>query len=77
MPEFQLTLAAGATGTVMRDLLVVLATAAMISLVFRRLKLSTIPGYLIAGAIFGPNALGFVGDSSSIDSISHVAIVLL
>jgi CPA2 family monovalent cation:H+ antiporter-2 len=77
MSRFTSILAAGADGAVMTDLLVVLATAAIISLVFRRLKLSTIPGYLIAGAVFGPNALGLVGDSSSIDSISHVAIILL
>ena len=71
------TLAAGTSGAVMTDLLVVLATAAVISLVFGRLKLATIPGYLIAGAVFGPNAIGLVRDSASIESISHVAIVLL
>lgn len=72
------TLAAAAgDGAVMRDLLIILATAAFVSLAFRRLKIATIPGYLIAGAIFGPKAIGLVRDSSSIESISHVAIVLL
>ncbi len=62
---------------VMRDLLVVLATAAVVSLLFRRLKIATIPGYLIAGAIFGPMALGLVKDSASVEAISHVAIIIL
>ncbi|MFI4872659.1 MAG: cation:proton antiporter [Phycisphaerales bacterium JB061] len=72
-----LTLAAASDASVMRDLLVVLATAALVSLLFRRLKIATIPGYLIAGAIFGPMALGLVKDSASVEAISHVAIVIL
>lgn len=72
-----LTLAAASDASVMRDLLVVLATAALVSLVFRRLKIATIPGYLIAGAVFGPMALGLVKDSASVEAISHVAIVIL
>ncbi|RNC82327.1 MAG: hypothetical protein ED559_11255 [Phycisphaera sp.] len=69
--------AAMGDGAVMRDLLIILATAALVSLAFRRLKIATIPGYLIAGAIFGPKAIGLVNDSSSISSIANVAIVLL
>lgn len=72
-----LTLGAASDAGVMRDLLVVLATAALVSLMFRRLKIATIPGYLIAGAIFGPMALGFVRDAQSVAAISHVAIVIL
>lgn len=70
-------LAAAPASGVMVDLLIILATAAFVSLVFRRLKIATIPGYLIAGAIFGPHAIGLVRDSASIESISQVAIVLL
>lgn len=72
-----LTLGAASDAGVMRDLLVVLATAALVSLIFRRLKIATIPGYLIAGAIFGPMALGFVRDAQSVEAISHVAIIIL
>lgn len=77
MQPAMMTLAEAGDAAVMRDLLVILATAAFISLLFRRLKIATIPGYLIAGAIFGPKALGFVQDSESVEAISHVAIVLL
>ncbi|GAB5496314.1 MAG: cation:proton antiporter [Phycisphaerales bacterium] len=78
MLDLMPTLAAAVgDGGVMRDLLIILATAAIVSLAFRRLKIATIPGYLIAGAIFGPNAIGLVNDSASILSIGQVAIVLL
>jgi len=58
-------------------LLVMLASAAVVATLFRRLKLELIPGYLIAGAIVGPYALGFVPSSEGVDDISALAIVLL
>lgn len=52
------------------DLLVVLATAALVSMFVRRLKLATIPGYLIAGALIGPHGVRalfeFLGASESV-----------
>ncbi|MEO0630977.1 MAG: cation:proton antiporter, partial [Planctomycetota bacterium] len=72
-----LTLAATESSRVMLDLLFILAAAATVSLICRRLKIAAIAGYLIAGAVFGPNALGLITDSESIDSISQIAIILL
>ncbi len=72
-----LTLAAAGNTQVMVDLLLILAAAATVSLICRRLKIAAIAGYLIAGAIFGPNAVGLIGDSESIASISQIAIILL
>ncbi|MEO1534000.1 MAG: cation:proton antiporter [Planctomycetota bacterium] len=72
-----LTLAATESSRVMLDLLFILAAAATVSLICRRLKIAAIAGYLIAGAVFGPNALGLITDSESIDNISQIAIILL
>ncbi|MEM8758648.1 MAG: cation:proton antiporter, partial [Planctomycetota bacterium] len=72
-----LTLGAGGNSQVMLDLLILLAAAAGVSMIVGRLKIAPIAGYLIAGAIFGPNALGVIGDSASAASISQIAIVLL
>jgi CPA2 family monovalent cation:H+ antiporter-2 len=58
-------------------LFVILATAAVVSAVFKRFKLDAIPGYLIAGAIVGPSALGFVRDAGSVEQVSSLAIILL
>lgn len=59
------------------DLLVILVAAAIVTMAMRRLRLATIPGYLIAGALVGPAAFGLVTDTESIETISQLAIVLL
>ncbi len=58
-------------------LVVMLVGAALLAIVMTRLRQATIPGYLLAGAIMGPHALGWVADSESIESISHLATILL
>ncbi|MCE7975210.1 MAG: hypothetical protein DYG92_12945 [Leptolyngbya sp. PLA1] len=59
------------------QLLVLFATAATVATLFRRLKLEIIPGYLIAGAIVGPHALGLVGDAEAVETTSSLAVILL
>lgn len=59
------------------DLLIILAAAAVVTMILRRLRLATIAGYLITGAIIGPTALGLVTDVESIELISQLAIILL
>lgn len=59
------------------DLMVILATAATVATIFRRLKLETIPGYIVAGALVGPHALGLIKDPENITQISGLATILL
>lgn len=59
------------------DLMVILATAAAVATLFRRLKLETIPGYIIAGALVGPHALGLIKDPENVAQISGLATILL
>ena len=63
------------------DLLVILAAAAIVATIFRRAKLETIPGYLVAGAlagaVAGPGGLGIIRDTNEVESISGLAIILL
>jgi len=67
-----------ATGdTLVRDLAVVLLAAAIAGWVLHRFRLSTIPGYLIAGVAIGPSLLGWVADPAGIEEVGHVALVLL
>lgn len=51
--------------------------AALISALCKRLKIEAIPGYLLAGAIIGPHALGLIRGESSIEQVSSLAVVLL
>lgn len=61
----------------LRDLVVILAASAVAALVLQRLRLATIPAYLLTGAIIGPGALGFVNDGNNVRAISDLATVLL
>ncbi len=78
MLSIPMTLAVGdqAEGLLL-DLTIVLAVAAVVTLGLQRLRLSTIPGYLVAGAIIGPGLLGWVDNESSVGVISKLAIVML
>lgn len=72
-----LTLGAGESSGFGIDLLVTLACAGVVALLLGRLRLSVIPGYLIAGAIIGPHGLRFLSDATSINEMGDVAILLL
>lgn len=76
-PGFVPTLAAAETSPVMGQLVIILITAGLVSLVFQRLRLASIPAYLVAGAIIGPGLLGLIRDDEHVASISQLAIVLL
>ncbi|MBL9031776.1 MAG: cation:proton antiporter [Phycisphaerae bacterium] len=58
-------------------LLAILAAAGLVALVLGRLRMVTIPGYLIAGAIVGPHGLGLVRESADAAAISQLAMVVL
>ena len=58
-------------------LLAIFVTAALVGVAFRKLRIEAIPGYLLAGAIIGPHALGLVQSETSVDQISELAMVLL
>jgi len=71
------TLAATAAEGFELDLLVVLACAGVISLLMGRLRIATIPGYLIAGIIIGPSVLGLVGTEGGVNALGHYALIVL
>lgn len=72
-----LTLASGEPARLIIDLLIILAAAAVVAAAFRRARLQTITGFVVAGALVGPHALGFVREPESIEQISSLATVLL
>lgn len=72
-----LTLAVDGNAGLALELLKVLACAGAVAIVLGRLKLSAIPGYLIAGALIGPSGIGLVDDYEQIVGIGNLAVVLL
>ncbi len=77
LPSITLPLAQADAQHLFFDVLAIFATAAVVATIFRKLKLETIPGYLVAGALVGPHALGLVSDIKTVEQISGLAIILL
>ncbi|MEZ6233740.1 MAG: cation:proton antiporter [Phycisphaerales bacterium] len=70
------TLAAAEAPALSVDLLIVFATATIVTLALRHLRVATIPAYLVAGAIVGPDVLELV-NPDSVGGIASLAIILL
>jgi monovalent cation:H+ antiporter-2, CPA2 family len=70
----------GGASSFAKDLLVVLVAAGFVSVFLKRLRLTSIPGYLLIGAVIG--AIGVLsqpeaGQADNVGQISDLAIVLL
>src|SRR5918997_197011 len=54
-----------------------LGAALILGLVAKRLGLSPIVGYLIAGILIGPHTPGFVGDMGLASQLAEIGVILL
>lgn len=65
--------------TFLRDLAVVLLAAGLISLIFRRLKLPVVLGYIAAGMVLGPHTPPFllVDDPATIETLAKLGVVVM
>jgi monovalent cation:H+ antiporter-2, CPA2 family len=59
------------------ELVVILGAAVVVVLVLSALRLPTIAGFIVAGALVGPGALGWVSDPRQIDLLAEIGVVLL
>jgi len=61
----------------MEAILGMLLIALIISIIFRLFKLPAILGYIVSGALLGPNAFGFIENTLIIKELSELGIVFL
>jgi CPA2 family monovalent cation:H+ antiporter-2 len=62
----------------LRDLAVVLCVAAVTSVLFQRLRLPAVPGYIIAGLVVGPHVpIPLVADVETVQTLAQLGVVLL
>jgi glutathione-regulated potassium-efflux system protein KefB len=66
-----------ATTLLLRDGVIMLGAAMLFVMLFRRLGLGAVLGYLIAGALVGPDGLGLISAPGAMLSIADFGIVLL
>ena len=65
------------TAFMLKDGVLLLGAAIAFVLLFRRLGLGATLGYLVAGALVGPQGLGLIGDAEAKLGIAELGIVLL
>src|SRR5689334_6608996 len=61
----------------LRDLAIIFAGSLLVILAFHRLRLPALPGFIVAGVLLGPNALGLVSDVHQVESLAEVGVILL
>ena len=61
----------------LKDLVIVLGAAIVVVTLLQRLGLPSIAGFILTGAIVGPNALGLVSEPDKVEVLAEIGIVLL
>ena len=61
----------------LQDLAVIFAVSVLVVLVFHRFRLPALPGFIVAGLLLGPNALGLVADVHAVEALAEVGVILL
>ncbi len=59
------------------EIIVVLFGALVSALLFQKLGLGTVLGYLVAGAVIGPSALGLVSHGETVQALAELGVVFL
>lgn len=63
--------------SLLSDLLLLLLAPVIIVPLFQRLRTSPIVGYLVAGIVIGPDALGLIAETPTIDALAELGVAFL
>jgi len=79
IPSFTLAAADTANLTFLQDLSVVMIVAAIVTVLFRRMKQPVVLGYILAGVIIGPHTPPFplIVDKHAIETLSELGVIFL
>lgn len=61
----------------LQDIAVIVGISLFIVLLFQRIKVPSILGFLVAGALIGPGALGLVNDIAGVEVLAEIGVILL
>jgi len=62
---------------ILKDIVIVFALSTLVNLIFTRMKIPTIVGYLLTGVIAGPHLLSLVGETNDIELMAEIGVVFL
>lgn len=62
---------------IIQDLTLLLLVSLPINLLFHKIKWPSIMGYLVAGVLIGPHALGLISDPESVEHLAEIGVILL
>ena len=63
--------------TFLRDVLIIFAVAVTVVTLLRKIHVPPIAGFILSGALVGPNALGLITDVHDVQTLAEVGVVLL
>ena len=61
----------------LKEVVIILGLSVLIILIFQRMKLPSILGFLITGMIAGPNGLSLIGAAHEVEILSEIGIIFL
>lgn len=62
---------------ILKDIVIIFALSTVVNLIFTRIRIPTVLGYLITGIIAGPHLLSLVQGTHEIELIAEIGVVLL
>jgi CPA2 family monovalent cation:H+ antiporter-2 len=65
------------TPAFLRDMVVLFGVAVLVSYGFRVLRLSSIAGFIVAGALAGPFGFGLISSAEEVERMSEIGVMLL
>ena len=63
--------------TILKDIVIIFALSTLVNLVFTKIKIPTVVGYLLTGIIAGPHLLSLVDGKHEIELMAEIGVVLL
>jgi len=61
----------------LKEIVIIFALSTLVNLLFTRIKIPTVVGYLMTGIIAGPHLLSLVGAKHEIEILAEIGVILL
>ena len=62
---------------ILKDIVVIFGLSTIVNLIFTRLKIPTIVGYLLTGILAGPHLMGLIKSNHDIELMAEIGVALL